>query len=348
MEEIYEELPSEVADALPEGLEKELAGGSEEQGQITSSLLDVSFFSKLLTTSLRVALGECASPLLLLGGCVILASLLQVFAEGVGHESRRAISFAALLAMTLAVYEVLSPLWEASLITLETIGVIIKSSLPVMTAIGSASGAAAGTTVNATWLSLLLSLLEILTESVLAPLFSICLGFLLISSVSRAGGISELGGTVKAIRSTFLLLLSVISTVLVAAMSFQSVLAKSSDTVLLRSVKFASGTAIPIVGGALSEAASTYLSSLAVVRSTAGTLVATSLVICLLPLCLRLLLCRAGFSLLATMAEILGDNRSGSLLREAAALLELLLAMLALIGVVFVFFVGVFAASAVS
>lgn len=335
--ELYGTLPSEVVQALP------------EEGELSaSSLLDASFFVDLTVTTFQTALGECGTPLFLLGGCVVLASLLSTFAEGVGKESRSAVTFAAGLGITLAAYEVIRPLWEGTVTVLETIGLIIKSSLPVMTAIGGASGSAAGTAVNATWLSVLLALLEVLTESVLAPLFSICVGFLIVSSVSRGGGASELGGMVKAIRSVFLLLLSLTAAVLTAAMAFQSVLAKNSDTVLLRSVKFASGSAIPIIGGALSEAAGAYLSSLAVVRSTAGTLVATSLVICVLPLCFRLLLCRAGFSLVATMAEILGDAKSGGILREAASLLELLLAMLALIGVVFVLFVGVFAASAVT
>lgn len=342
--ELYDGLPSEAVDALPD----ELSEGLKEEGGTAVRLLDASFFLNFFSTSLQAALGECGEPLLLLFGCVMLAAFLHTLADTAGGESGRAIAFASGLGVTLACFEVIRPLWEAASSLLDTMGLIVKSSLPVMTAIGSASGAVSGTVVHATWLTVLLTLLEQLGDAILSPLLSVCCGFILVCAVSRAAGASDLGGTVRAIRSAFLLFLSLLTTVLVAVMSFQTVLAKSSDSALLRSVRFASGSAIPIIGGALSEAASSYLGSLAVIRSAAGTLVAASLVVAALPLLLRLFFCRMGFSLIATMADILGDGKSSAVVKEAASVLELLLSMMALLSVLFILIAGVFASAATS
>ena len=337
----YDALPKEVADALPE----EVAEGLRDGDPTAATALDASFLLRFMGRALTGALGDGLSSLLTLTATVFLAALLHAFSDTAGEAAGKAVGFAAGLSALLSVLHVVKPAWQLASDTIDGIGLLSKSLLPVMSAIGVASGGVSASAIHATWLTILLSLVEQITETVLPPLFGIGLGFLAVSLVSRLTEGSDMSGIVTSIKRAFTILLTLVGAVLSAIMAYQSVLAKSSDTVLLRSIKFASGNLIPVVGSTLSETAGSYLASLSLVRSSMGTVVAVSLLLFVLPPVVTLLICRFGMGFLGTVAGLLGAPQEGELLREASALLDLAIASLAILSGIFLLLTGVFSAA---
>ena len=278
----------------------------------------------------------------LLLGTLFLSSLLHSASETAGSTAEHTVGLVSLLITVTILLRAVKPAWDATVATLRSISTLLSGSLPVMTGLLVASGHTSLSATHAAWLSALLILLESLCDAVLSPLFAICFGFLLISALSRYTSIPDLSGTVTSVKKLFTTLLAIATTVFTTAMTFQHSLAQRADSVLLRSIKFASGHLIPIIGGTLSETAGSYLSSLSLIRSTAGLLTAVSVILIVLPTLLRLLLLRSALSISAVIAGMLGCQAEGECLRESSELLDLGIALLGITSAIFLVVIGLF------
>ncbi len=342
--ELYDSFPDEVRDAMPKEVEQGLTDGDPS----VVNKLDAAFLFDYLGNTIKEVCQQSLAPLTALLLSLFLASLLHAVSDMAGDTSGKAMTFASGFSVLLALLRTIKPVWERAVGTVEDIGLLSKSTLPAMATLCAASGSVSSSAVHATWLTSLLVLIEQLSETVLMPLFGIAFGFLALSLFSRLSGVGNTSGILNSMKSGFTLLLSLIGAILTVVMTYQSVLAESADTVLLRSVKFASGNIIPVVGGALSETAGSYLSSLSLLRSSAGTLSTIALLLFVLPPILQLLFLRLGFLFLSSVAGVLGCSEEGGLIQEATSLLDLMLAAVAILSVLFLILAGVFASTAVS
>ena len=221
----------------------------------------------------------------------------------------------------------------------------MKGILPVMTGIYAMSGNITAASVNSTWLMLLLTFLETLTESLLMPLLCTCTGFIAVTTLSRFTGAPDMSGVSGELKKALTFLLAAAGTVFTTVMAHQTALAKSADSVALRSLKFASGNMIPVIGGALGEAADGYLAGVSLIRSASGTLAAAAVISYVLPALLKIAVLRAGLSAVAAGAEIMGRGKEAAVVREAGEVLGIAVALICTASVLSVIAVGVFAGS---
>ncbi len=337
LSEIYSSLPETIADSMPDGLGEEI---SEGNGAAALSSLDGDFFLGFITEGLGKAMSEAAPLIASLLFTVIVSSLISSCGKGGSESVGRALSFASGVAVSFAGIGIIKPLADEFLGMVNTFGGIMKVSLPVMTAICCSSGQLSSASVNATFLSGLLTLTEELGKGVLSPLISVLIAFAVVNSVSSTVGI-DLSQTAGGIRKLFIFFISLIGTVLTVTLAFQSVIAKSADGILLRSIKFASGSSIPIVGAALSEAAGAYLGSLSLIKGSAGTLIAAAIALSALPVILKLFAVRLGLLFTALVSDMLGAK--GNCIRDLSSVIDLMIALSALISTVFVIAAALFA-----
>jgi len=125
--------------------------------------------------------------------------------------------------------------------------------------------------------------------------------------------------------------------------SVQSVLAKSADSLSLKTVKFALGNMIPLVGSAVADAVSTVAGGLGVIRAFYGGLCVLALLIFLLPVLAQLILHRLVLAVCQGMAEMLGCEQEGKMIAEIHGVLGCILAMVALMSVLFLLTIILFA-----
>ncbi len=337
--DMYGALPDGVKDSLPDRLENDIS----ENGESAVASLGAEYIASLAASALKAAFAYSVKPLAAVIGVLLLSALLN--SAGAAAAGGEAVALSSAVSVTVTLFGAITPLFKLTSDTLSGIGLIMKGILPVMTGIYAMSGNITAASVNSTWLMLLLTFLETLTESLLMPLLCNCTGFIAVTTLSRFTGAPDMSGVSGELKKALTFLLAAAGTVFTTVMAHQTALAKSADSVALRSLKFASGNMIPVIGGALGEAADGYLAGVSLIRSASGTLAAAAVISYVLPALLKIAVLRAGLSAVAAGAEIMGRGKEAAVVREAGEVLGIAVALICTASVLSVIAVGVFAGS---
>ncbi|CDC70488.1 putative uncharacterized protein [Candidatus Colimorpha enterica] len=337
--DMYGALPDGVKDSLPDRLENDIS----ENGESAVASLGAEYIASLAASALKAAFAYSVKPLAAVIGVLLLSALLN--SAGAAAAGGEAVALSSAVSVTVTLFGAITPLFKLTSDTLSGIGLIMKGILPVMTGIYAMSGNITAASVNSTWLMLLLTFLETLTESLLMPLLCTCTGFIAVTTLSRFTGAPDMSGVSGELKKALTFLLAAAGTVFTTVMAHQTALAKSADSVALRSLKFASGNMIPVIGGALGEAADGYLAGVSLIRSASGTLAAAAGISYVLPALLKIAVLRAGLSAVAAGAEIMGRGKEAAVVREAGEVLGIAVALICTASVLSVIAVGVFAGS---
>lgn len=337
--DMYGALPDGVWDSLPDRLENDIS----ENGESAVASLGAEYIASLAASALKAAFAYSVKPLAAVIGVLLLSALLN--SAGAAAAGGEAVALSSAVSVTVTIFGAITPLFKLTSDTLSGIGLIMKGILPVMTGIYAMSGNITAASVNSTWLMLLLTFLETLTESLLMPLLCTCTGFIAVTTLSRFTGAPDMSGVSGELKKALTFLLAAAGTVFTTVMAHQTALAKSADSVALRSLKFASGNMIPVIGGALGEAADGYLAGVSLIRSASGTLAAAAVISYVLPALLKIAVLRAGLSAVAAGAEIMGRGKEAAVVREAGEVLGIAVALICTASVLSVIAVGVFAGS---
>lgn len=337
--DMYGALPDGVRDSLPDRLENDIS----ENGESAVASLGAEYIASLAASALKAAFAYSVKPLAAVIGVLLLSALLN--SAGAAAAGGEAVALSSAVSVTVTLFGAITPLFKLTSDTLSGIGLIMKGILPVMTGIYAMSGNITAASVNSTWLMLLLTFLETLTESLLMPLLCTCAGFIAVTTLSRFTGAPDMSGVSGELKKALTFLLAAAGTVFTTIMAHQTALAKSADSVALRSLKFASGNMIPVIGGALGEAADGYLAGVSLIRSASGTLAAAAVISYVLPALLKLAVLRAGLSAVAAGVEIMGRGKEAAVVREAGEVLGIAVALICTASVLSVIAVGVFAGS---
>lgn len=337
--DMYGALPDGVRDSLPDRLENDIS----ENGESAVASLGAEYIASLAASALKAAFAYSVKPLVAVIGVLLLSALLS--SAGATAAEGEAVALSSAVSVTVTLFGAITPLFKLTSDTLSGIGLIMKGILPVMTGIYAMSGNITAASVNSTWLMLLLTFLETLTESLLMPLLCTCTGFIAVTTLSRFTGAPDMSGVSGELKKALTFLLAAAGTVFTTVMAHQTALAKSADSVALRSLKFASGNMIPVIGGALGEAADGYLAGVSLIRSASGTLAAAAVISYVLPALLKIAVLRAGLSAVAAGAEIMGRGKEAAVVREAGEVLGIAVALICTASVLSVIAVGVFAGS---
>ena len=337
--DMYGALPDGVRDSLPDRLENDIS----ENGESAVASLGAEYIASLAASALKAAFAYSVKPLAAVIGVLLLSAILN--SAGATAAGGEAVALSSAVSVTVTLFGAITPLFKLTSDTLSGIGLIMKGILPVMTGIYAMSGNITAASVNSTWLMLLLTFLETLTESLLMPLLCTCTGFIAVTTLSRFTGAPDMSGVSGELKKALTFLLAAAGTVFTTVMAHQTALAKSADSVALRSLKFASGNMIPVIGGALGEAADGYLAGVSLIRSASGTLAAAAVISYVLPALLKLAVLRAGLSAVAAGAEIMGRGKEAAVVREAGEVLGIAVALICTASVLSVIAVGVFAGS---
>ena len=327
-EEIPEEF-SDLLDALPDDLAALLPDGifSQNSNDVGTATREMSEFSYLLQTLLSLIglrLGDALSILATVCGLLILSAIFRTVRASFGSEGvGRAFAFCSTLVITLAliresyrslggVVAYFSTLSRVTLAAIPLLGVLYAMGGNVGTAVASSGG-----------LAVYMTVLEQLVSRSVVPFCGICMALALVHALDPSLRTGMLSSTIKKNYTTSLAFLMML---LLAMLAAQTTLAAKSDTLTMRSVKFAAGNLIPVVGGSVSELLRTVSAGVGYLRGTLGICGTLLLILTLLPTLVELLLLRAVWQLSASVADLLGCDNEKKLLEEFSSLLGYLIA----------------------
>lgn len=235
-----------------------------------------------------------------------------------------AVGFISVLVLSATAYSVLYNLFVLVKAAMETVSLTMASLLPTMAALYSYGGSVAAGATSVSGLSVFLSILSLICTKVLLPLLQICFALALTGALPNGINLSAVTHLVKTTATT---LLGFAFTLLSFLLYFQTTVAAASDNFVARSVRFASGNFIPIIGGVLGDASRTVAASVSVIKGTVGTAGVVLVLSSVLPMVILTLLYKLVFSFSAAAAKSLGCDRESVLLYDLSGILSILLAL---------------------
>lgn len=235
-----------------------------------------------------------------------------------------AAGFISVLALSGAVYSVLYNLFVFVIASMETVTLTMSSLLPIMATLYSYGGTVSAGSAAGSGLTVFLSVLSLICTKVILPLLQISFALALTGALP---GSINLSGVTNLVKNTATVIMGFIFTLLSFLLYFQTTVAASADNFVARSVRFASGTFVPVIGGMLGDASRTVAASVSVIKGTVGTAGIVAVLSMVLPAVIITLLYKLMLLVCSVVAKSIGCDRESALLYDLGGILNLLLAL---------------------
>ncbi|MBE6553282.1 MAG: hypothetical protein E7666_02955 [Ruminococcaceae bacterium] len=319
--DLLEVLPEELLELLPDGI---FSQNTSDVGEAARQMSDFSYLLSTLLSLIGLNLGSCAKMLASVCGLLLLSAILRIMRTSIGNERLgAAFSLCSTLAITLALLrESYLPLADM-MAYFQMLGNLTLAAIPLMGALYAMGGNVSAAVASSGGLAAYMTVLEQLVGKSILPFCGICMAFALVRALDPSIRLGALSNTVKKQYSTALGFLMML---LLAMLAAQTTLGAKGDSLTMRSVKFAAGNLIPVVGGSVSELLRTLSAGIGYLRGTVGICATLLLLLTLLPTLIELLLLRGVWQLAASFADLLGCENEKKLLDEFASLLGYLIA----------------------
>ena len=346
-EEIVEEweafqaaIPPEVQDLLPRDF------FSQDMTLVAKGVQEASTLSAILRAVgqvMGVTLTQNLALLAKLCGILVLAATFRAAVGERKNGTEGAISLVTVLAITLMLFAGEETKFSQMEQFFDTVRTVCLSLIPLMGALYAMGGNVAVAVANHGVMSGFLAILETACSGVVVPVACALVALAILDAVTGKASLASLAAL---LRRTFTLGLSFFMMLLTFVLGMQHTLAKGSDTLALRTVRFAAGSFLPVVGGSISESLRTVAGSVEYLRGAVGIGGILVVFFLFLPTFLTVLLTRITFSLSSAVAGLLSCSREQKLLGEISSVWGYFLAVIACLFVMTVFSLTLFAHSA--
>lgn len=257
-------------------------------------------------------------------GVIFICALLKALRDG-NDGAAGAFNIVCVLAGAGVMCGFLGDCIDNAAATLSAVSVFMLTYIPVFAGIIAVSGHAASAVVYNSVVLVAVQLISQLTVTFLVPLSGSILG------VSVAGAVNpelNIHKAADAVRKVIVWVMSLLMTIFVGILSVQTFVAASADSVTLRAARFAVSSAVPIVGGAVSEALTTVKGSIGILKSSTGSFGIIAAAVIMLPTLISVISYKLALMLAAAASELFGAEALTPLLKSAENVLTILTAML--------------------
>ena len=333
-------IPPEVQDLLPRDF------FSQDMTLVAKGVQEASTLSAILRAVgqvMGVTLTQNLALLAKLCGILVLAATFRAAVEERKNGIEGAISLVTVLAITLMLFAGEETKFSQMEQFFDTVRTVCLSLIPLMGALYAMGGNVAAAVANHGVMSGFLAILETACSGVVVPVACALVALAILDAVTGKASLASLAAL---LRRTFTLGLSFFMMLLTFVLGMQHTLAKGSDTLALRTVRFAAGSFLPVVGGSISESLRTVAGSVEYLRGAVGIGGILVVFFLFLPTFLTVLFTRITFSLSSAVAGLLSCSREQKLLGEISSVWGYFLAVIACLFVMTVFSLTLFAHSA--
>lgn len=275
------EIPEEITDAMPDSA-KELLDDTDKVENFTSLGDGLSGLWERTCKLLAVTVQDSLGGVVLIMSAILLCSLAEdCFGAAGGGRMLDPVPLVGTMVILLAVGSNMKSLMGLGEQTIEELDIFSKALLPTLSAAAAAGGCAVSASVRQVATVFFSDLLISLIRSMLLPLVWVFVALSAADAILPAG---RLSGIAQGLHKAATWLLSGSLLLFTGYLSLSGAFASSADSLTLRMARSAIGTAIPVVGGIISDAADTILAGAGVLRQSVGIVgTLTILATCILP-----------------------------------------------------------------
>ena len=265
----------DVVDAVPDSV-KEIVGDIDDVSNTQA-------FLERITSAVKDMLASNFGKILKKAVCVltvaVLCSVLGVF----GNEKTPGfVDLCGCAAITIICVSDVNSYIRLGSETVDEISFFSKTLLPALCTATATCGAISAAAVKYAASALFMDLFISLAQNFILPFIY---AYLAVSIASAAFDSKSLAGVASVFKWASTSLMTVLSIVFTAYLSISSSIASSGDAVASRVAKTAISTALPVVGGIISDAASSVVAGAELIKNTMGAFgMITVLAICISPI----------------------------------------------------------------
>ncbi len=339
-QDFLDSIPPEVAEKLPDGFfagDMTAVGDTVREAGSLSAIL--TWVGELLGLSLqknaRLFAGIC--------GLLLLSAILRGLTDGYGRSAEVAFSVCSAVILFGMILGREGGDLAAISAYFDTVSGLSAALIPLMGVLYAMGGNIGAAVANGSVMSAFLAVLETVCSSSVVPVGGLCLLMALSDAVTAGTGLRSLSFLIK---RSFTWGLSLLMLLLCGVLGLQTTLAKGADTLALRTLRFAAGSFLPVVGGSLSEALRTVSGSVTYLRGAVGAGGILVILFTFLPMFLSVLCTRLVFLLSGAVAGMLSCSKEEKLLGECSAVWGYFLAVIASLFVMMVFSLNLLAGAA--
>lgn len=324
-ENLYDDLDDEIKEAL---------GDLGINGVDFSSLFEVSP-GKIFNIIKNAAAGSLEPPMKSLMKLMVVIIILSI-GESFVPDDEKLKSLMNITGALLCTSSVVVPLYQAMESAVSSVGVcgvFMKSLIPVLTGVVSASG---NPTLALSFQSIAFTVAQVISvvcEKYIVPIVGAVIALDLTGALIPS---LKLSGITDLVKKTVISTMSFAASLYVSFLGIKGVLANAADTVANKGVKLIISSAVPVVGGAISEAYSGILGSLVLVRSTVGIFGIVVTAVITAPAMIQLLFWIFTLKVGAAVGELFLQNEVAKLLKALSSAVVLLNVVLLFNAVLFI------------
>lgn len=260
---------NEIIDSVFDTASSDVQSYLDDLGIHNGSLQELSGvdLNDLLLLIKEMIIDKASRPFRVFVICVVII-LILTFSQSFAHGNDEMKRITDCIGIVMIIFTLLSPISElirAVLGTGNSLSVMIKTQIPVLAALLTISGnPAAAACIQGFSFGILQLFTQLITE-ISAPFSAVFICLVTSNSIQNMPFAEK---TAAFFKKSVSFILTLLSGLFSAFLSLKSVLAVSADRVGIRGMKFIVGNMIPVVGSALSEAMSSVVSSVALLKHT--------------------------------------------------------------------------------
>ncbi len=248
-------------------------------------------------------------------------------------------SYISLLVLAGITYNLLYKLFVYITAVMETLTTAVGTLMPIMASLYVFGGNAAAGAASSSGLLLLLSVISLICTKVILPLLQISFALCLVGAIP---GSINLCSATNLIKNTTTTIMAFVFSLLGFALYLQTTVASASDTFVTRSVRFASGVIVPVIGNMLGDASRTVMASVSVIKGTVGIAGVVIILSIVVPPIIVVLLNKLMLLLCGIISKSLNCDTESRFLYDLIGILNVLLALTVGAGVVCIIAFAVF------
>ncbi len=320
------------------------ASGAERLEGVTNSESVAETVRSTLKSALKAGTANALKYGAFIVAALIVISLMQNVAEIRSDDGKTVTELVSAAVLTAAAFPALYSAFRYASAAIESLCNFSASLLPVTASLYAMGGNSSQAVAASGGLSLFFTVTEIVNARVLLPMLSLGLAMSLIGLLPGSEGTAPVAAAIK---NWACVLIAFVFSLVCYVFYFQTAVAASADNFAYRTARFAAGSFIPIIGGAVGDSERTVFGAVAAVKASVGTLGLCAMLAYLLPPLVSSLLYKAMLSFCAFFARICGLEKQGRFLNDIGGTLGACLALLIACGTVFTVISAVFLKSGV-
>lgn len=283
----------------------------------------LSHLGELFPQKLDKALSSACRTGLVLLLAVLFSELTGTMGDLTGAGERYSVTVGALTVTALSAADV-NALLGLGRTAVDDIWTFSTLLIPVMTALSAASGSFTGATARQVTTFVFADGLVTLMDKVYLPMVYLYVAACVAAAVTDNSGLTEVAKAIKWLISGTLSALLLCFT---GYLSLTSAAAAGADAVTVRLTRSVISSAVPVVGGILSNATDTILSGVGLLKGVVGTFGVVAVLGLGLTAFLRLGVQYLMYRLVSVLSQVLSGSRVARLIGDMASAFALVLAM---------------------